>query len=106
MIKSILQKLFNIKYHHCIYSYFIAAPKQNSSSYQEKQFDQQLNHFLQENELEITSITIQSIVTNQTEGLWIVAACRGLKKISNKKNLDLAKVEGLYHLDDELEIET
>ena len=102
MLKRLLKKQ-NPVYFYQTFTYFIPAPKQKASSYQESQFDNLLAQFLFENQLQLISISSQSIVSEQTEGLWVIATCKGItppKTTYTKEPKEHSPIEGLYHINE------
>lgn len=100
-----LKKLFpkdKTVYYYQTFTYFVPAPKQKSSSYREAKFDKELATFLKDHQLELLSIHSQSIASNQTEGIWIIAHCRGKNPVEeNSIEKKASHIEGLYHLNSE-----
>ena len=100
MLKKIFRSGKTVHFYQT-FTYFIPAPKQKSASYRELQFDNLITQHLKEHKLELVSVSSQSIVSDQTEGIWVIAVCRGENppKISKQQNPQPDQsIEGFYHI--------
>lgn len=97
MFQSIINCLIPTKYYgKKSFTYFLPAPPERNTGYQEKEFDQIIS-FLQQKGYELININTQAVnygESSQSAGLWIVCTLGLLEKslVNQELNIDYLEI--------------